>query len=335
MAETLSSNLFYNYYFLDSLDIKSLDFNFSNETILAILLFGVTNNILYAYIMLKRTAEGWCGMDIFCKEVKPYECLNINRVQFWLRIMKEHSLFMKLGFACSDTELICEAEKFYNTFECFEKQISKIKCDEEFKIFVCKVMDAVKEIFSFKRHVLQLLIECQIGGYNYPLLIDHISREAMYFLKLLQKIKDGDMKHPVDSIVSDNVFWLRHMADHARFIAGLLDPSERGFVEKANAFALQFEQLQLQARDLDSMLWHFCPNNNLIRFEQDVTKATLQLRDFKKAARDLISCCKVISLIPPLLADHVLREAEYFLEVLEQIKHDIPNMAGKIVTCDY
>jgi len=259
----------------------------------------------------------------------------MRRVQFWLRIMKEHSLFMKLGFACSDTELICQAEEFYNIFEDFEKHSCNIKCDEEFMAFVSRIMVAVKNIFAFKRHVLHLLIECQIGGYNYPLLIDHISREAMYFLKLLQKIQDGDMKYPVDSIVSDNVFWLRHMADHARFIVGLLDPSERGFVEKANAFAVQFEQLQLQARDLDSMLWHFCPNNDLLRFEKDVTKATIQIRDFKETARDLISSCKVISLIPPLLADHVLREAEYFLEVLEQIQHDIPNMDGKIVTCDY
>lgn len=274
-------------------------------------------------------------MDIFCREVKPYECLNMKRVQFWLRIMKEHSLFMKLGFACSDKELIGQAEDFYKTFEELEKRSCNINCDKDFMTFVSKIMVEVKNIFTFKRHVLHLLIECEIGGYNYPLLIDHISREAMYFWKLLQKIQDGEMKHPVDSIVSDNVFWLRIMADHARFIVGLLDPSERGFVEKANAFAVQFEQLQLQARDLDSMLWHFHPNNDLIRFEQDVKQATIQIRDFKKAAKDLISCCRVISLIPPLLADHVLREAEYFLEVLEQIQRDIPNMDRQIVTCDY
>lgn len=274
-------------------------------------------------------------MDIFCREVKPYECLNLERVQFWLRIMKEHSLFMKLGFACCDAELIHEAEQFYNVFEDLEKKSCSLQCEEEFMAFVDCIMVAVKNIFAFKRHVLHLIIECQIGGYNYPLLIDHISREAMYFLKLLQKIHDGDMKYPVDSIVSDNVFWLRHMADHARFIAGLLDPSERGFVEKANAFAVQFEQLQLQARDLDSMLWHFQPNNNLIRFEKDVTKATIEIRNFKEAARDLIAACKVVSLIPPLLADHVLREAEYFLQVLEQIQHDIPDMTGQMAICDY
>jgi hypothetical protein len=250
--------------------------------------------------------------------------------------MKEHALFMKLGFACSNVELIRQAEEFYNVFEDLEKKACMIKCDEEFMDFVCRITVAVKNIFAFKRHVLHLIIECEIGGSNYPLLIDHISREAMYFLKLLEKIKDGDMKCPVDSIVSDNVFWLRHMADHARFIAGLLDPSERGFVEQANDFAVKFEQLQLQARDLDSMLWHFRPNNDLVRFEMDATNATVQIRDFKKAARDLISCCKVVSLIPPLLADHVLREAEYFLEILDLIREDLQDMKDQpIVTCDY
>ncbi|VBB07783.1 Hypothetical protein LUCI_3048 [Lucifera butyrica] len=275
-------------------------------------------------------------MDIFCPSVKPYECLNLCRVQFWLRIMKEHSLFMKLGFACKDAGLICEAEQFYGEFAAFEKEAQCIDCDEQFMAFVEKIIVAVKNLFAFKRHVLHLIVHCEIGGYNYPLLIDHLSREAMYFLKLLEKIQDGDMKHPVDSIVSDNVFWLRHMADHARFIAGLLDPSERDFVEKANDFAVQFEKLQLQARDLDSMLWHSAPDNNLVRFEKDVTKATAKLRDFKMAARDLIAACKIVSLIPPLLADHVLREAEYFLQVLETIQQDLMSIEeSPIKVCDF
>jgi hypothetical protein len=275
-------------------------------------------------------------LDIFCPHVKPYECLNMKRVSFWLRIMKEHSLFMKLGFACSDTHLIQQAECFYNEFAAFEEQSHTICCDDEFMAFVDRIMVPVKNIFAFKRHVLHLIVTCEIGGYNYPLLIDHISREAMYFHKLLGKIKDGTMKHPVDSIVSDNVFWLRHMADHARFIVGLLDPSEREFIEKANEFAVQFEKLQLQARDLDSMLWHSCPNNDLKRFEKDVTAAAIKIRDFKKAARDLIASCQVVSLIPPLLADHVLREAEYFLQVLEEIQQDLMGMEpSPLKTADY
>jgi hypothetical protein len=272
-------------------------------------------------------------LDIFCFEVVPYEPLNLRRVQFWLRIMKEHSLFMKLGFSCDDVNLIQKAEKFYGLFEEMQKDSQRIQNEEEFMCFVKEIMGPVQNLFIFKRNLLHQIVECKIGGFNYPLLIDHISREAMYFYKILEKIQDGDLEYPVDSIVSDNVFWLRHMADHARFIAGLLDPSERGFVDKANAFAGQFEQLELQARDLDSMLWHSRPNHDLVRFEKEATAATVQIRDFKEAARDLIKACQVVSLIPSLLADHVMREAEYFLEVLSVIQEDLATTSKPIITC--
>ena len=41
--------------------------------------------------------------------------------------------------------------------------------------------------------------------------------------------------------------------------------------------------------------------------------SVVSLRDFKKAARDLIEACRIKSNIHPLLADHTFREAEDFL----------------------
>ncbi|SDE44309.1 DUF2935 domain-containing protein [Sporomusa acidovorans] len=262
-------------------------------------------------------------MDIFCREVKPFVPLNIHQVRFWLRIMKEHSLFIKLGLPCDQTELIQEADQFYAVFADLEKRACQIGSENDFLCFIDRVMTAVKNIFCFKRHLLHLLIECKIrGGANYPLLIDHISREAMYFHKILQKVKDGEMKYPVDSIVSENVFWLRIMGDHLKFIRGLLDPSERDLVDTSNALSDKFDQLQLHARDFDSMLWHFRITNDFWRFEKDVTTSTMQLRDFKATAEELIKECAALSLIPPLLADHVRREAEHFLEILNSIQSE-------------
>lgn len=263
-------------------------------------------------------------MDIFCREVKPYVPLTMHEVCFWLRIMKEHSLFIKLGLPCDQTKLIAEAQSFYNVFEDLEKKSCQVECEEDFIKFIECVIIAVKNIFVFKRHLLHLLIECRIrGGANYPLLIDHVSREAMYFLKLLEKIRDGEMQYPIDAIVSENVFWIRIMADHLKFIRGLLDPSEREFVSQSDSMSNTFDQLQLHARDFDSMLWRFRPTNDLLRFEKEVTDETQRLRDFKAAAEELIDNCAVLSLIPPLLADHVRREAEHFLEILEIIQNDL------------
>ena len=43
------------------------------------------------------------------------------------------------------------------------------------------------------------------------------------------------------------------MGDHARFIAQLLDPSERRLVSQSQDIAEEFEILRLQAKDLESM----------------------------------------------------------------------------------
>ncbi|KYZ75700.1 hypothetical protein AXX12_10840 [Anaerosporomusa subterranea] len=274
-------------------------------------------------------------MDIFCHEVTPYVCPNMHEICFWLRIMKEHSLFIKLGLPCDQEELIQESERFYKLFEDLERSSRAVNCDANFRRFIDDVKIAVTHIFTFKRHLLHCYVECKIvGTTNYPLLLDHISREAMYFLKILGKVHDGEMQYPVDSIVSENVFWLRIMADHVKFVRGLLDPSERELIGQADAFSDEFDQLQLHARDLDSMLWHFRPNNDLARFEDTVEKATTRLRDFKAAANELLERCAALALFPPLLADHVRREADHFLEILELIEEDLAQMPAKLVCCD-
>jgi len=251
--------------------------------------------------------------------------------------MKEHSLFIKLGLPCDQTELLEEAQQFYCVFADLEKKACQVNSDKELKCFVELVITAVKNIFSFKRHLLHLLIECKIiGGANYPLLIDHVSREALYFLKVLEKIQDGEMRFPIDAIVSENVFWIRIMADHLKFIRGLLDPSERDLFTTSNTMSDEFDQLQLHARDFDSMLWHFRPTNDFMRFEKTVMESTLRLRDFKETAEELIKQCATLSLIPPLLADHVRREAEHFLEILELIREETMECnPSPIIHCEH
>ncbi len=42
---------------------------------------------------------------------------SLDEIRFWSRIMKEHSLFLRLGFRADDTNLIAEANQFYHVFE--------------------------------------------------------------------------------------------------------------------------------------------------------------------------------------------------------------------------
>ncbi len=100
------------------------------------------------------------------------------------------------------------------------------------------------------------------------------------------------------------------MMEHALFIRGLLDPTECELVETANAFAGDYCRLLEEAKRQDC------------RARDEMTKITLETtekyRDFKAAGTKGITQCNIRSVILPLLADHVLREANHYLRLLKQ-----------------
>lgn len=172
--------------------------------------------------------------------------------------------------------------------------------------------------------MLGLILSCQLpGANNFPLLVDHISREAFYFRNRLEELNTGRLDPLPDAIINENVFFLRIMADHAKFIGHLLDPSERQLVEQSRNFSHDFDQLLFQARDLESMRPQSQTVPLLDQFLDQNRISVKSLRDFKKTAKELIESCRIKSIIHPLLADHVFREAERFLFIIDMLESSL------------
>jgi hypothetical protein len=189
------------------------------------------------------------------------------------------------------------------------------------------LIEAVRAIIAFKAKLLRLLIQCQAApGSNYPLLLDHIRREAMHFLNLLRTPVPED---PLFELLQEEVFWIRQMKEHIEFIIHLLDPSERELIEESKKMLKTFSRLLETSRDLQSMA-ETRPRtfNRVIRFTQNVITNTTELRNFKAAAFELAKLCEILSIIStPLLLDHIRREADKFLNEMEVL---LP----EVVKCD-
>jgi Protein of unknown function (DUF2935). len=250
---------------------------------------------------------------------------SLDEIRFWSRIMKEHSLFLRLGFRCEDTQLIREANHFYATFEAIENRAHSLDAGTDpqtIQRFNAEVHTAASHIWAFKRKVLGLILQCRLPGANlFPLLVDHVSREAFYFRNRLEQLNTGRLDPLPDAIINENVFFLRIMADHAKFIGHLLDPSERKLVDMAREFSEDFDKLLFQAVDLDSMRPQSQTVPLLQQFLDQNRVSVKSLRDFKKTARELIEACRIKSIIHPLLADHVFREAERFLTIIDMFEN--------------
>ncbi|MEH6942632.1 DUF2935 domain-containing protein [Bacillus sp. JJ722] len=244
---------------------------------------------------------------------------SLTENRFWLRIMKEHALFLGDGFHRKDINLIQQTDRFYRYFEQQEKKAYEVPNNVE---LVRKLNEESIELVygfrNFKRNLLILIINCKVSGFNFPLLVDHTAREAEYFMRTLKKFNKGILEPIQDAIINENVFWLRIMMEHSRFIGSLLDQSERNLVKTSLKFGDDFETLLNQARDVESMLYRKQPTYPIIgKMNKDSENATTELQSFKKAGLELIQSCQIKSVINPLLADHVLREAGHFLYMIQ------------------
>lgn len=242
--------------------------------------------------------------------------------KFWLRIMKEHAMFLGEGMSRGDKDLIAQTDRFFHYFEQQEKRAHQIPQTEE---AVRKLNeDSIQLVYgfrNFKRNLLILIVNCKISGFNFPLLVEHIAREAEYFMNSLQKFNQGILEPIQDAIIHENVFWLRIMMEHSRFISALLDQSERNLVNTARKFGDDFEVLLNQARDVESMLYRKQPTYPIIgKMNQDSENAAEEIRDFKKSGLQMIQACQIRNVINPLLADHVVREAEHFLFMIHVLE---------------
>jgi hypothetical protein len=101
------------------------------------------------------------------------------------------------------------------------------------------------------------------------------------------------------------------MAEHSKFIRGLLDPTEDDLINKANNFGNEFDILTKKAINLTDNI------TQLSQVTQDSLRATQDIKAFKRQGTEGLVNCKLKSIMVPLLVDHVLREASHFLRLLE------------------
>lgn len=276
---------------------------------------------------------------------------------FFGRIMKEHSLFLRAGFTPANPDFSARAEFFMNEFECLLSQVVALSngivgedvlcsgeviteftalaedqtqcltgisidksitartmqlqcssgqrcCSQDLYNQVhrinCRALQLLDGLILLKETILCKVQQCEMFTANYPLLLEHILREAKLYRKYVEQLeRNGALCNETMREVES--FWNRIMMEHAMFIRGLLDPCETELIDTADDFAKSFCAL-LEASNAA---------------QDKILEEAKNLRDFKAAGTKGIQQCRIRSIILPLLADHVLREANHYIRLLK------------------
>lgn len=214
--------------------------------------------------------------------------------------MPEHQLFLNLGI--EDASFKETAKLLHNAWEDFRNRLEKNPSLDTLNSWLA----LLKKTRAFQIDILNVLYSGKWIGWIFPLFVNHITLELDYLVDKLNNIAYT----PEDEIM----FWNRINSEHAAFAAHLLDPSERELFLKADDMSSRLHDLQLPKSEKEMWL-----NISL--------KAGRELDELNKQARAGAKANKVLSVIHPVLLDHVIREGERGIETLEKIKAEKPEAA--------
>lgn len=299
-------------------------------------------------------------------ETFSIESLKINL--FFLRIMKEHALFIMLSLPAKEKDLQNEATLFIESFDSLlattinlstgylsyndiyitnytknaEDKTSNLTgvminttltTDEEKLVHTTKtnyetiaplviklngdILFHLNRFIEFKTKILNLVNKCVIFSFNYPSLLEHIKNEAIMYAQILINIQEKlNPKNKLYDIIRQESFWDHIIAQHGQFMSGFLDPSEKELIEIAQEITIRFNILKNKISNAKSK-----PEIKAITNES--IPATKEVISYNELATKNILNCNIKSIIIPLMSDHLLREASFYLDLLEELNQEI------------
>lgn len=246
--------------------------------------------------------------------------------RFAVDIMAEHALFFSL---LMPEELApdekAKAKQFHDQYtKLFARIDSKgPPTAGDLKGFVRDITTAIQPIIDYKEENHRRQVDGTLQSLVWPLFFDHTRREAVRWVRRMDDMAEGNVQLERREVVD---FWGGIMDEHARFVAHLLDPEERDLVAKAFRTSDVFEALRHG---------HGGPARALAKHPIDTASALIEhpeldavesaaetILEFKTDTVRKLETAQIKSIIHPILADHVRREAVKFLDELRRTKQD-------------
>ena len=225
---------------------------------------------------------------------------------FWNDIFMEHAKFFAM--LMPGPELASQrrqAEEFQGIFAKQFETVRQAKLDSSnFADVNRSTIELVKPFIEFKRKMQTEQARGRLHSLVWPTFFDHTAREAERFTKRLENLSRGRAELERKEVVD---FWTRIMAEHADFIAHLLDPEEQKLVDTAFKTSKAFRELRGGRAPEPAA-----------KLKDPVLKAGEEILEFKTVAEKEIKGGLIKSIINPPLADHVRREAVKFIDELKR-----------------
>jgi hypothetical protein len=210
---------------------------------------------------------------------------------FWNDQLAEHAVFFNMLMPGPElAKQRAQVDAFKLTFTNLLAQSRRGLDKANYAAFNRTSIEQAKKFVAFKHQMRDEQVAGRLKSLVWPTFFEHTAREAEHFIARLELFSRGDVAIGEKDAIA---FWSEVMGDHADFVAHLLDPKELELVKKAMAASEAFKKLPAEQTSA----------------KEAAMRAVDEIIDFKVAAAKGIETGQIKSIIHPVLADHVRREA--------------------------
>lgn len=126
----------------------------------------------------------------------------------------------------------------------------------------------------------------------------------------------GEIRRELVAALEELKFWLRIMNEHTGLIRNGLDPTEERLFREADRFFMELAPLRAEAETLI----YTTPGDRIADLIERSLRIVSKLRDFKRNLTELIKECRILTILPADLIDHIRREADFFIGILHFVR---------------
>ncbi len=254
--------------------------------------------------------------------IQPYHDAALFENRFWLQIMGDHARIIFYALAPTESEYILTAQQFIIQFDELLKRSHQSPTNKELDTLMQEADQAVLRFREFKLELLGMSLNSDLQSHLSPSVYNDMTNELEEYLQILKALQANQ---PILlPAIHYHMLWLSLAADHAASILTGLDFSDCAGQERADRYRKEFQQLYLKALAINGFLrTGLTTFPFLAAFNEQAANIMNEYIEYLDKLSDQRADNKVIGTITALEADHMLREACYYLQKLSQITNII------------
>ena len=241
----------------------------------------------------------------------------IEECNFWSQIMQDHSEFIFNALSPKEAKLIKTAHHFYQEWMKVYEQSELLMHtydEDKNKALIDKAIQLLRDMIEFKTMVLNKIIECKISFNLHPSLISHMINEAHEFYRHLYNAI-SNKSQTIEELFILHQTWLKDASGHASAIICNLDPNEFIYIKEGRKFQKGFDNLFIQSIEYKQILERTGEKQNMIiEFHEQIKQNIYEFIDYLEKIKTKRLECKLLSILEPLILDHMIREEKYYLK---------------------